>query len=119
MPTRRSIMRRIRDLLRMKSAQGLSDRAIAASLGLGKGSVGGYLRRARDARLSLIPSVLMPEIARVDAQGMALHGRYLTWSPQGAKARRRAATSGKGPAGLYLPLGVVLVPQQIPCRILN
>ena len=42
-------MRRIRDLLRLKFAQGLSDRAIATSLGLGKGSVSSYLRRARDA----------------------------------------------------------------------
>jgi len=46
MPTGRLMMRRIRDLLRLKFAQGLSDRAVAASLGLGKGSVSGYLRRA-------------------------------------------------------------------------
>jgi transposase len=52
MPTGRLTMRRIRDLLRLKFAQGLSDRAIATSLGLGKGSVSSYLRRARDAGLS-------------------------------------------------------------------
>jgi len=52
MPTGRLTMRRIRDLLRLKFAQGLSDRAVAASLGLGKGSVSSYLRRARDAGLS-------------------------------------------------------------------
>ena len=45
-------MRRIRDVLRLKFAQGLSERAIAGSLGLGKGSVGAYLRRAREAGLS-------------------------------------------------------------------
>jgi transposase len=44
-------MRRIRDVLRLRFAQGLSERAIAASLGLGKGSVGAYLRRAREAGL--------------------------------------------------------------------
>lgn len=52
MPTGRLTMRRIRDVLRLKFAQGLSERAIAASLGLGKGSVGAYLRRAREAGLS-------------------------------------------------------------------
>jgi transposase len=44
-------MRRIRDLLRLKHALGLSDRAIAASLGISKGSVGAYLSRARAAGL--------------------------------------------------------------------
>ncbi|OSP52754.1 IS21 family transposase [Pseudoruegeria sp. SK021] len=52
MPTGRLTMRRIRDVLRLKFAQGLSERAIAASLGIGKGSVGTYLQRARDAGLS-------------------------------------------------------------------
>ena len=52
MPTGRLNMRRIRDVLRLKFAQGLSERAIATSLGLGKGSVGTYLRRARDAGLN-------------------------------------------------------------------
>ena len=40
-------MRRIRDVLRLKYAQGLSERAIATSLGLGKGTVSAYLSRAR------------------------------------------------------------------------
>ncbi|HUW37252.1 MAG TPA: IS21 family transposase [Rhodocyclaceae bacterium] len=51
MPTERLSMRRIRDVLRLKFAQGLSERAIAASLGLGKGTVGAYLMRARTAGL--------------------------------------------------------------------
>lgn len=50
MPTGRPTMRRIRDLLRLKVAQGLSERAIATSLGLGKGSVGGYLPLLGDIR---------------------------------------------------------------------
>ena len=49
MPTERLPMRRIRDLLRLKYAQSLSDRAVARSLGLGKGTVGNYLARARQA----------------------------------------------------------------------
>ena len=36
MPTGRLTMRRIRDILRLRFAQGLSERAIAASLGLGR-----------------------------------------------------------------------------------
>lgn len=52
MPTGRLTMRRIRDVLRLKFAQAPSERAIAASLGLGKGSVGTYLRRVREAGLS-------------------------------------------------------------------
>jgi len=52
MPTERLSMRRIRDLLRLKYAQGFSERAIALSLGLGKTTVVGYLARARLAGLS-------------------------------------------------------------------
>ena len=52
MPTGRLNLRRIRDVLRLKFAQGLSERQIAASLGLGKGSVGVYVRRARLAGLA-------------------------------------------------------------------
>lgn len=52
MPTGRLNMRRIRDVLRLKFGQGLSERQIVASLGLGKGSVGSYVRRAQRAGLS-------------------------------------------------------------------
>lgn len=45
-------MRRIREVLRLKHAQGLSERQIASSLSLGKGTVGAYLGRARQAGLS-------------------------------------------------------------------
>jgi len=51
MPTGRLNMRRIRDVLRLKYGQGLSERQIAASLTLSKTSVGTYLRRARQAGL--------------------------------------------------------------------
>ncbi|SEN66334.1 hypothetical protein SAMN05216227_10201 [Pseudorhodobacter antarcticus] len=51
MPTERLSMRRIRDLLRLKFSQGMSDRAIAGSLGLSKGTVGNYLMRFTQAGL--------------------------------------------------------------------
>jgi hypothetical protein len=49
MPTERLSMRRIRDLLRLTFENGLSNRQVAASLGLSKGAVSMYLRRARTA----------------------------------------------------------------------
>lgn len=52
MPTERLSMRVIRDVLRLKYAQRLSERTIAGSLGLGKGTVGAYLGRARRAGLT-------------------------------------------------------------------
>jgi transposase len=52
MPTERLSMRRIREVLRLKYAQRLSEREIARSVGLGKGTVGAYLGRARTAGLS-------------------------------------------------------------------
>jgi len=51
MPTGRLSMRRIRDVMRLRF-QGLSERSIAASLELGKGTVGAYLARARQAGLA-------------------------------------------------------------------
>jgi transposase len=52
MPGDRLKMRRIRDVLRLKFGQGLSERTISASLGLGKGSVGSYVSRAVKVGLS-------------------------------------------------------------------
>jgi hypothetical protein len=43
MPTERLSMRRIRDLLRLKLCQDLSDRAIATALSMSKGLVGADL----------------------------------------------------------------------------
>jgi transposase len=47
MPAERLLMRRIRDLLRLKHENGLSSRQIASALGISKGSVGSYLQRAQ------------------------------------------------------------------------
>ena len=51
MPTARLSMRRIREVLRLKHAQGLPERVIAQTLGLSNGVVNGYLKRARHAGL--------------------------------------------------------------------
>ncbi len=52
MPGERVSMRKIREVLRLRFAQGLSQRAIGRSLGLSTGAVNGYLNRARLAGLS-------------------------------------------------------------------
>jgi transposase len=52
MPGERLSMRKIRDVLRLRLAHGLSQRAISASVGLSIGAVNTYLGRARMAGLS-------------------------------------------------------------------
>ena len=51
MPGERLSMRKIREVLRLRFAQGLSQRAISESLRLSTGAVNGYLNRARLAGL--------------------------------------------------------------------
>ena len=51
MPTERLSMRKIRDVLRLRFENGLSERVIARSLSLSNGSVNAYLQRARMAGL--------------------------------------------------------------------
>jgi transcriptional regulator with XRE-family HTH domain len=52
MPAERLPMRKLHELLRLRLANGLTQRAIARSLGLSQGAVCDYLGRARRAGLS-------------------------------------------------------------------
>ncbi|MCB9945945.1 MAG: hypothetical protein H6851_20280 [Geminicoccaceae bacterium] len=52
MPAKRALMRQIRDVLRLKHAGGLSDRAIGRALGLSYSRVAKYVVRAAAAGLS-------------------------------------------------------------------
>src|SRR5690242_21111390 len=52
MPAERVSMRQIREVLRLRFASKLPQRAIAKSLGLSQGAVSGYLSRARAAGVS-------------------------------------------------------------------
>ena len=52
MPTQRLSMRRIREVLRLRHAQGLTERVIARMIGASNGVVHGYLRRALLAGLT-------------------------------------------------------------------
>ena len=59
MPAKRLSMRKITEILRLKWANGLSNRQIAIACGVARPTVGEYLRRAADAGLSWpIPSDL-------------------------------------------------------------
>src|SRR5260370_37135554 len=52
MPAERVSMRQIREVLRLRFASELPQRAVAKSLGLSQGAVSGYLSRARAAGVS-------------------------------------------------------------------
>ena len=52
MPAKRLSMRKIREVLRLKWGNGMSNRRIAASSGIGRPTVSEYLRRAEEAGLS-------------------------------------------------------------------
>ena len=52
MPTERLSMRRIREVLRLKHASGLSERLIGRTLQISNGAVNSYLQRARVAGLA-------------------------------------------------------------------
>src|SRR3954471_3724798 len=48
----RHSMRKVREVLRLKHEQGLSERQIESAVSVGHGTVGAYIRRAADAGLS-------------------------------------------------------------------
>ncbi len=52
MPAKRLSMRKIKEVLRLKWAQGLSNRQIARTCGIGRPAVAEYLRRAAEAGLA-------------------------------------------------------------------
>ena len=52
MPAKRLSMRKIKEVLRLKRGQGLSNRKIAAACGIARPTVSEYLRRAEEADLS-------------------------------------------------------------------
>jgi transposase len=98
MPTERLSMRRIRELLRLKHERGLSSRLIATALGISKGAVGEYLRRAGAAGLSWpLPEVmtdtalerLLFPVARETA---ALARQEPDWAHVDRELRRKGVT---------------------------
>jgi len=56
-------MRKIKEILRLKWALGLSDRQVGASLKIGHSTVGEYVKRAERAGLDWTQAETMPEVA--------------------------------------------------------
>lgn len=98
MPTERLSMRKIRDVLRLKFENGLSERVIARSLSLSNGSVNSYLQRTRMAGLgwplpeglddAALELLLFPPAPAVAAQARPTPD----WTRVDKELRRRGVT---------------------------
>lgn len=116
-------MRKIKEILRLKYACGLSERQIAESCRIGKTTVGQYLQRAVAAGLSWpLPAELDEEAleARLFAQPLAPPGRLLPdWAEVQQEMRRKGVTryllwqeyKAKHPEGIAYPTFTVLYRQ--------
>lgn len=73
------------------------------------GSPAGRNALSRGQKYILIPQQIMPMIAQVDAAGMTRFGNQLTYDRAGRRARRRAATAGRGFVGpMRIGSGVIV-----------
>ena len=98
MPTERLSMRRIRDVLRMKYGNGMSERTIARALSISNGSVNSYLQRCRLAGLgwplsddiddTTLERLLFPPPPTVPAESRATPD----WTSVEKELRRRGVT---------------------------
>ena len=81
MPAERLSMRKIREVLRLRFAQGLSQRAIGVSLGLSTGAVNSYLGRARmvDLNWPLADEFSDAELDEYERLLEALESDLLAW----------------------------------------
>jgi transposase len=69
----RHTMRKVREVLRLKHALGLSERQIAGSVGVGHGTAGDYVRRAKEAGLGWTEAETLSD-AEVEARLFAQVG---------------------------------------------
>ena len=66
-------MRRVREVLRLRHALGMSDRSIAQSLAIGKTTVGEYICRAKVIGITWpVPEEIDREIARLKLETMGV-----------------------------------------------
>ena len=99
MPAERLSMRKIREVLRLTHALGMSYRKVSEATGIGKTAVGEYVRRAEAAGISwpVPPGIDDAELERrlfpssVMAGGASCH--RLAGHPEGAEAARRDAVA--------------------------
>jgi Sigma-70, region 4 len=90
MPGERVSMRKIREVLRLRFAQALSQRAIGVSLGLSTGAVNSYLGRARMVGLSwpLAEEFSDAELCGIIISAAIGTGRAAAGSGLGERARK-------------------------------
>ncbi len=123
MPRKRVAMRKIKEVLRLKYACGLSERQIAESCGLGKTTVGEYLQRAEMAGLSWPLAAELDEAAleaRLFARPL-LPARYVLpdWAEVHRELKRKGVTrfllwqeyKERHPEGIAYPTFTVLYRQ--------
>jgi transposase len=96
MPTERLPMRKVREVLRLKHACGASDRLIAQSLGIGRTTVGEYLRRAAVVGITWPVELDDAELERLLFTPAGLYEGPTRpqpdWSRMHAELRRRGVT---------------------------
>ena len=96
MPTERLPMRKVREVLRLKHACGASDRLIAQSLGIGRTTVGEYLRRAAVVGLTWPVELDDAELERLPFTPAGFYEGPTRpqpdWSRMHAELRRRGVT---------------------------
>lgn len=96
MPTERLPMRKVREVLRLKHACGASDRLIAQSLGIGRTTVGEYLRRAAVVGMTWPVELDDAELERLLFTPAGFHEGPTRpqpdWSRMHAELRRRGVT---------------------------
>ena len=102
MPARRLLMRKIREILRLKHERGLSHRAIAQACAIGVGTVSLYLQRTTQQGLGwplpaeLDDAALEARLFPRAAAGARAGPARLRAHPPRAQARRRHAAAPLG-----------------------
>ena len=102
MPAKRSAMRKIKDVLRLKFEAKLSHERIAAATGISKGAVSKYVQRALQKGLGwplpadLDDGQLEAPAVPPERASRALRGAGLCPRPPGAEAQRRHAAAAVG-----------------------
>ena len=123
MPAERAPMRKVREVLRLRHALGVSERQIAVTIGVSRSTVGEYLRRAAVIGITwpvpegLDDAELERRSSRHRRSTRRRHGRCpIGPRPQGAETARRDAV----PVSLKLreePLNHPISPDRTSARV--
>ena len=94
MPAERAPMRKVREVLRLRHALGVSERQIAVTVGISRSTIGEYLRRAAVIGITwpVAPAIHAADVRREAGTAVA----RLDSSAPGAEAARRDAAPAVG-----------------------